>query len=104
VTTLYMESVALASDVQKALPPIMRKDQELGRRLKRACDEVSLHLAESMCHTGRAKRAEYVAALGSAREALACVRAAGGVGCLAERDRAIEGRFRQLVERMQAAA
>ena len=102
MTTLYMESVALASDVRSVLPPIMRKDQELGRRLKRACDDVPQHLAESMCHTGRAKRAELVAALGSAKEALACVRAAESMGFLTERDWPIEGRLRQLVERMQA--
>lgn len=102
MTTLYMESVAVASDVRLVLPPIMRKDQELGRRLKRACDDVSRHLAESMCSTGRTKRNEYGAALGSAREALACVRAANSVGYLAERDRPVEARIRQLVERMQA--
>ncbi len=102
MTTLYMDSVAVASDVRLVLPPIMRKDQDLGRRLKRACDDVPLRLAESMCSTGRTKRSEYGAALGSAKEALACVRAASSVGYLAERDRPIEARIRQLVERLQS--
>jgi hypothetical protein len=62
-----MESVAVASDVRLVLAPIMRKDQELGRRLKRACDDVPLHLAEGMCSTGRTRRTEYGAALGSAK-------------------------------------
>ena len=100
MTTLYMESVALASDVRSLLTPIMRKDQGLGRRLKRAADEVPEHLAEGMSTTGRTRRAEYGAALGSAKEALACVRAAASVGYLSEREREIEARIKQLVDRM----
>jgi four helix bundle protein len=101
MTTLYMESVALASDVRSLLAPIMRKDQGLGRRLKRAADEVPEHLAEGMSNTGRVRRSEYGAALGSAKEALACVRAAASVGYLSERERLIEGRLEQLMERMR---
>lgn len=100
MTTLYMESVALASDVRSLLTPIMRKDQSLGRRLKRAADEVPEHLAEGMSTTGRTRRAEYGAALGSAKEVLACVRAAAGVGYLSEREGEIEERIKQLVDRM----
>ena len=74
MSTLYVESAALAAEVRVLLSPVARRDQDLARRLRRACDDVPMHVAEGMCHTGRARRLEYGAALGSAREALACER------------------------------
>jgi four helix bundle protein len=100
MSTVYMESVGLAADVRVLLTPIARRDQDLAKRLRRACDEVPLHLAEGMCSTGRAKRLEYGAAVGSAREVLACLRAAESVGYLREGDAGLSTRVEQLLRRM----
>jgi four helix bundle protein len=100
MTTLYMDSVALAADVRLLMPALTRKDQALARRLKRLCDELPKHISEGMSSTGRARRSAYAAALGSAREALACVRAALSVGYLNDPERELEGKLSQLVSRM----
>lgn len=100
MTTLYMESVAIASDIRALLPPIMRRDQDLARRLKRASDEAPEHLAESMCLTGRAKRVHLAAAQAAVKEVLACVRAAVSVGHLKVHDPALEARIDQLARRI----
>ena len=104
MTTLYSDSVALAADARLLLPTILRKDQALGRRFKRSCDEVPVRVAEAMSSTGRAKRVEYAAALELTREALACIRAAVSVGYLSERDSEIEKSIEQLIERMVASS
>jgi|SRR4051812_29522583 hypothetical protein len=100
MTTLYSDSVALAADARLLLPTILRKDQALGRRFKRVCDEVPVRIAEAMSSTGRAKRSEYNTALELVREAQACIRAAASVGTLNGSDLAIEGQIEQLIERM----
>ncbi len=100
MSTLYVESAALAVQVRVLLSPIARRDQDLARRLKRACDDVPMHVAEGMCHTGRTRRLEYGAALGSAREALACVKAAEGVGYLREGDQGLSLKISHVLERI----
>ena len=100
MTTLYMDSVALAAEARLLLPTILRKDPGLGRRFKRVCDEVPVRVAEGMSNKGRVKRHEYGSALELAREALACVKAANSNGYLSDRERQIEARIEQLVSRM----
>jgi four helix bundle protein len=103
MTTLYVESMGVASDVRDLLTPIARRDQDLAKRLRRACDDVPLRIAEGMCSTGRERRLEYGAALGSAREALACVRAAESVGYLKDGDPDLRERIERLLDRILAA-
>lgn len=100
MSTLYLDSVGLASDVRGLLSPIARRDQDLAKRLRRACDEVPEHIAEGMCLTGRPRRAEYEAARVSAREALACLRAAETVGYLRDGDEGLSMRIEGLVRRI----
>jgi four helix bundle protein len=100
VSTLYVESAALAAEARLLVSPIARRDQDLARRLRRAFDDVPFHIAEGMCSTGRTKRHEYGAALGSAREALACVRAAESVGYLASDSTTIRTRMQKLLDRI----
>jgi four helix bundle protein len=103
MSTLYVESAALAAEVRLVLSSIARRDQDLARRLKRACDDVPLHVEEGMCHTGRTRRLEYGAALGSAREALACVRAAESVGYLREGDQGLSIKINHVLDRIVSA-
>jgi cell fate (sporulation/competence/biofilm development) regulator YlbF (YheA/YmcA/DUF963 family) len=100
MSTLYMESLALASELRSLVVQLMRREPELARRLKRASDEAPERLAESMCLTGRARRHELEAARSALREVLACVRAAVGAGHLKERDAALEARLGELVQRI----
>lgn len=100
MSTLYVESADLAAEARSLIVPIARRDQDLAKRLKRAFDEVPEHIAEGMCSTGRQKRQEYGAALGSAREALACVRAAQSVGYLRDDPGSITGRMQKLLDRI----
>lgn len=100
MTTLYMESVDLASRIKTLQVQVMRRDAELGRRLKRGADEVPEHLAEAMCLTGRARRQELEAARRGLRELFACVRAAAGAGYLKERDVELESSIAQLLARI----
>jgi four helix bundle protein len=103
VKTLYRESLDLASDARGAIESILRRDAELGRRLKRACGSICEHVEEGMCLTGRARRREYQAASASAREALACVRAAASNAYLRDRDHELEleGRLTALAGRIE---
>ena len=100
VSTLYVESAELAAAARSLINPIARHVQDLSKRLKRAFDDVPEHIAEGMCSTGRMKRQEYGAALGSAREALACVRAAESVGYLPEDPTSITARMQRLLDRI----
>ena len=100
MSTLYKESVAIASDLRPLVTQLMHRNPELGRRLKRASDEAPEHLAESMCLTGRGRRHELEAARAALREVEACVRAALGAGHLKERDRALEARLGELLRRV----
>jgi len=100
MTTLYMDSVALASEVRNLQLLVMRRDQDLGRRLKRAADEIPEHLAEAMCLTGRDRRAELEAARRGLRELLECVHAALGAGHLKEREVELEAHIEGLIARI----
>ncbi|HEX6245674.1 MAG TPA: hypothetical protein VFZ61_32340 [Polyangiales bacterium] len=100
MTTLYMESVALASRIKTLQVQVMRRDVELGRRLRRGADELPEHLSEAMCLTGRARRHELEAARRGLRELSACLRAATGAGTLKERDVELESGVEQLLARL----
>lgn len=103
MSTVYVESSELAAEVRLLIQSISRRDQDLARRLKRASDEVPVHIAEGMCATGRSKRAEYGAAVASARETLACLRAAEGVGLLAQSSSDLRQRVQALLDRILAS-
>jgi four helix bundle protein len=102
MSTLYLDSIGLASDVRALLSPLARRDQDLAKRLRRACDEVPEHIAEGMCVTGRSRRVEYEAARVSAREALACLRAAESVGYLLDDHQGLSSRIQGLVRRISS--
>lgn len=100
MSTLYMASVDLASELRPLVVQLMRSNPDLARRLKRASDEAPERLAESMCLTGRARRHELEAARAALREVEACVRAALGAGHLKEPDRPLEARLQELLRRV----
>ncbi len=100
MSTLYVESEAVVADVRPVVASIARKDQDLARKLKRACDELPERIAEGMCLTGRARRQEYEAARKAARDAHGCLRAAQGTGALAEVGDELIARMAALLSRI----
>ena len=100
MSTLYLEAVELASEVRTLLPRLMQKDQDLGRRMRRSADELTLHLEESMLAVGRLRRFELRAAEAAIKELSACVRAAKSVGYLEPRPLRLEARIEVLSERL----
>lgn len=103
MSSLYTEGLGLLADVRPLLSPIARKDHDLTRRLKRACDDVPEHLAEAMCVTGRARKLEYEGAAKALREALGCVRAAEGAGYLPQSNEELTERMESLLLRLRDA-
>jgi four helix bundle protein len=67
-------------EVLKQLQPVLRRiearDRDLARQLRRCSSSVALNLAEGMYSRGNNRAARYHSALGSAREALACLEVA----------------------------
>jgi four helix bundle protein len=103
-TTLYGDSDALAADMRTLLNALHRADPGLARKLKRAVDDVGVHVTEAMCTTGRERRDQYGAALLSARETLACLRAAETAGFLVNEARVhLEGGAERLIARLVTA-
>lgn len=104
MSTLYLESVELASEVRMHLPRLMQKDQDLARRMKRSSDELTLHLEESMLATGRARRFELRAAEAALTELLGCARAAVGAGRLDVSALSLETRAEALRARLHGGS
>jgi hypothetical protein len=104
MSTLYLESVELASEVRAHLPRLMQKDQDLARRMKRSADEATLHLEESMLATGRLRRFELRAAEAALTELIGCVRAAVSVGQLELAAMDVEARAQALLLRLGGGA
>jgi hypothetical protein len=100
MSTLYLESVELASEVRTLLPLLLQKDQDLARRMKRSADELVLHFEEAMLATGRARRFELRAAEAARLELSGCVSAAKSVGFLEPRPLRLETRIEELRRRL----
>jgi hypothetical protein len=103
MSTLYLESVELASEVRTLLPRLTQKDQDLARRMKRSAEELTLHLEESMLTTGRARRYELRAAEAAMLELSGCLRAAESVGYLEARPLRLEAHLSALRARLAGA-
>ena len=81
---IYPVVLEVLKQLQPALRLIEQKDRDLGRQLRRCSSSVALNLAEGMYSRGQNRNARYHNALGSAREALACLEVAAVCGYLRE--------------------
>jgi four helix bundle protein len=75
------------------LVQIERRDRDLGRQLRRAASSVALNMAEGMYSRGKNRTVRYHTALGSMREARACLEVAAAFGYLGVLDTELARRF-----------
>ena len=93
---IYDDVIALIGEMRPAMQGIARQDQDLARQMRRAFSSVALNLAEGAGVRGGLRRARYETALGSMREAMACVGVARAMGYEGE----VDGRVRERVNRV----
>lgn len=88
-------------DLVRSLVPVIRElerhDPDLARQFKRALSSGPLNLAEGSYSRGRNRLARYHTALGSMREAWACLEVAQAMGYLAEIEPALHERFNHVL-------
>ncbi|MGE0326687.1 MAG: four helix bundle protein [Kofleriaceae bacterium] len=76
---------------------ICRTDPDLARQLKRAQSSIALNVAEGSYSRGRNQAARFHTAMGSAREALACLEVAAALGQLEPLEPALIARFDRII-------
>lgn len=77
---IYPVVIEFIAALRPLLVLIERRDRDLGRQLPRASSSVALNLAEGMYSRGENRTARYHSALGSMREAQACLEVAQAFG------------------------
>ncbi|MCA9633027.1 MAG: four helix bundle protein [Myxococcales bacterium] len=76
---------------------LCRADPDLYRQLKRAQSSIALNVAEGAYSRGRNQHARFQCAMGSAREALACLEVAAALGEIPPLDEALYARFNRII-------
>ena len=77
---VYPRYLAWLGSARQLISAVERRDPDLGRQLRRAAASVALNLAEGQGNEGGTRRQRYLSALGSAREVVACLEVAEGLG------------------------
>lgn len=77
---IYPVVIDFIAALRPLLVLIERRDRDLGRQLRRASSSVALNLAEGMYSRGETRTVRYHTALGSMREAQACLEVAQAFG------------------------
>ena len=79
--------------IQRYIASIERHDTDLARQLRRAGASVALNIAEGSYARGGNRKALYNVALGSAKEARACLDVGRALGYLAAIDESVAARL-----------
>src|SRR5215472_8779178 len=88
-------------DVLRLMSPLIqaigRHNKNLEEQITRSATSVVLNVAEGSGHQGRARTNRYRIALGEAREALSCLRAAEALGYVGRLDPAVVARLNRVI-------
>ncbi len=79
---IYPLVLEVLRELRSLIAQIERKDSDLTRQLRRCASSIARSAAEGMYSRGKNRQARYHSALGSAREALACLEVACALGYL----------------------
>ena len=79
---IYPVVLSLIESLSPLIRQLERHDPDLARQCRRALASAPLNLAEGSYSRGRNRKARYHTALGSLREALACLEVATAMGYL----------------------
>jgi four helix bundle protein len=94
---IYEVALSLVRDVAPLAVGIGRSDADLARQLRRALSSVTLNIAEGSHAQGGRRNASYQIAMGSAREALACLETAEAWGYAGEVPAPVREKFGAVV-------
>jgi len=94
---IYPVALEVIEELKDVAARIERRDRDLGRQLRRAASSVVLQTAEGMYSRGALKQVRYHAALGSAREVMACLETARAWGYIARIEEQTAAKLRQVI-------
>ena len=90
---IYPVLLDLVRSVRPLVQQLERRDADLAKQCRRALTSAPLNLAEGSYNRGKNRPARYHTALGSLREALACLEVAAALGYLPEVEPEVRQRF-----------
>ena len=90
---IYPVLLQLVRQVRPLVHELERRDPDLARQCRRALASAPLNVAEGSYARGKNRPARYHTALGSLREALACLEVAAALGYLPDVDPELRARF-----------
>ena len=94
---IYEVALTLIESLVDTAEAIGRKDPHLESQLRRSLWSMSLNIAEGSGSQGRNRNARYFNALGSSREALACLQTARAFRIIKDIPFETEERFRAII-------
>ena len=92
---IYAELLGLVREVRGEVEAIGKVDPDLARQLRRCLASAPLNVAEGSLSQGQNRRARYFNALGSLREAMACLECAEAAGYLGPMREPVRAGFRK---------
>ncbi|MBI3205982.1 MAG: four helix bundle protein [Myxococcales bacterium] len=94
---IYPLVLEVLRELRSLIAQIERRDSDLTRQLRRCASSIPLNTAEGMYSRGKNRQARYHSALGSAREALACLEVACALGYLPALDPALVAKLNRII-------
>jgi four helix bundle protein len=94
---IYPVLLELVRSLGPCLKELKRRDADLARQCRRALTSAPLNVAEGSYNRGGNRPARYHTAVGSLREALACLEVAAALGYLPELEPALRARFDHVI-------
>lgn len=94
---IYPVVLEVLGELRAFIAQIERRDTDLTRQLRRCASSIALNTAEGMYSRGKNRQARYHTALGSAREALACLEVARALGYVRSLDPTLVARLNRII-------